>query len=89
MKVNNVPRDLTWELPGDLDDPIRMGCRPDDCSDRQKLMRDGTCQLCLDYTKPFGMYMKTECQPDNCYENQILLRTGFCETCPEFKKPDT
>ena len=42
-----------------------LKCDPDICNDRQKLLEDGTCQDCEDYTRSDGELNKV-CEPDLC-----------------------
>ena len=53
----------------------QKSCGTDDCTERQKILKDGTCEECPKYTKVFGM-KKRECLPDKCTDWEIILPDG-------------
>ena len=61
-----------------------MQCKADTCTERQILLKVGTCENCPLYQKPID---SRTCGND-CGERQIISRIGDCSDCHEYMRPD-
>ena len=67
-------------------------CAPDNCKERQKINKDGTCETCPEYTRVAdnGFFCIDECGTERQgwetpRPNQVLDKDGQChDECPDY-----
>ena len=58
----------------------------DICYEREKLLTDGTCEICPSFTALD--FDGKNCSPKMCNPRERLLENGFCETCDAYYETD-
>ena len=66
---------------------LSKGVCGDNCSNKEKILRNGYCEECLRYTRISSN--RKECIKDNCRSDQIWDMNGYCKDCDKLSRPDT
>lgn len=60
------------------------GCRKPKCGPRERITRQGSCEMCEDY-RIASMPEQTTCVLPDCSDKQFITKNGLCQSCEKGK----